>query len=180
MDFSIHVGFLDSRWILRFTMDSWFHEGLLDSRWIFRLVMGAWIRDAFLDCRWIIINHRTDTLTHWHCIHVVQWLSVEPKAPLQRAPWAPFGAQDRPAVQEYVQCWGDVWPTCLPPGHKGAGRPILTSMSWNFFASKHSEKCQPTKRAKQQKKDSKKQTKTEKVLVPPWRSLCLRKGLLCR
>ena len=34
MDFWIHDGFLDSRWVLGCTMGSWIHDGFLDSRWI--------------------------------------------------------------------------------------------------------------------------------------------------
>ena len=57
MDFRIHDGFLDSRWILGFTTDSWIHDVFVGS------VMGAWIHDAFLDSQWIIINHHKSSLS---------------------------------------------------------------------------------------------------------------------
>ena len=37
----IQDGFLDSRRVLGFTMDSWIHDGLQDSRWLPGFTMGS-------------------------------------------------------------------------------------------------------------------------------------------
>ena len=61
MDLWIHDGFLDSRWILGFTMNSWIHEECLDSRWVLKNIKKlCGVTLTFLS-RWP--RHGMDTLT---------------------------------------------------------------------------------------------------------------------
>ena len=45
MDFWIHDGFLNSRWISAFTMRVWIHDRFLNLRLVFGFTIGFWIRD---------------------------------------------------------------------------------------------------------------------------------------
>ena len=45
----IHDGFLDSRYVLGFTLGSWIHDEFLNSRWVFGLTKSSLVQHGFWD-----------------------------------------------------------------------------------------------------------------------------------